>query len=100
LRHSARNFVDAEIAPVPRGRIGGARILLLKPAIFMNDSGQSVGEAMRYFKKGIEDVTIFHDELDLAPFKVKVRTGGGTAGYDGLRSDEANVGFLTRLSTL
>jgi PTH1 family peptidyl-tRNA hydrolase len=79
-----------------QGRIGTDRILLLKPATFMNDSGQSVGEAMRYFKKGIEDVTIFHDELDLAPFKVKVKVGGGTAGHNGLRSTEAHIGNAFR----
>jgi PTH1 family peptidyl-tRNA hydrolase len=75
-----------------QGRIGGNRILLLKPATFMNDSGRSVGEAMRYFKGEVGDVTVFHDELDLAPFKVKVKIGGGTAGHNGLRSTEAHIG--------
>jgi PTH1 family peptidyl-tRNA hydrolase len=75
-----------------QGRIAGQRILILKPATFMNDSGRSVGEAMRYFKKDIGDVTVFHDELDLAPFKVKVKVGGGTAGHNGLRSTEAHIG--------
>jgi PTH1 family peptidyl-tRNA hydrolase len=79
-----------------QGRIGGARILLLKPATFMNDSGQSIGAAMRYFRKGIGDVTVFHDELDLAPFKVKVKVGGGTAGHNGLRSTEAHIGNAFR----
>ncbi|HWH22271.1 MAG TPA: aminoacyl-tRNA hydrolase, partial [Allosphingosinicella sp.] len=75
-----------------QGRIGGARILLLKPATFMNKSGQAVGEAMRFFKREVADVTIFHDELDLAPFKVKVKVGGGTAGHNGLRSTEQHIG--------
>ena len=75
-----------------QGRIGGTRVLLLKPGTFMNKSGQSVGEAMRFFKREIGDVTVFHDELDLAPFKVKVKTGGGTAGHNGLRSTEAHIG--------
>lgn len=75
-----------------QGRIGGTRILLLKPATFMNDSGRSVRAAMDFFKKAIADVTVFHDELDLAPFKVKVKTGGGTAGHNGLRSTEAHIG--------
>ena len=79
-----------------QGRIGGARILLLKPATFMNDSGRSVRAAMDFFKKDIEDVTVFHDELDLAPFKVKVKSGGGTAGHNGLRSTEAHVGNAFR----
>jgi PTH1 family peptidyl-tRNA hydrolase len=75
-----------------QGRIGGQRILLLKPATFMNDSGRSVRAAMDYFKKDVGDVTVFHDELDLAPFKVKVKVGGGTAGHNGLRSTEAHIG--------
>ncbi len=79
-----------------QGRIGGQRILILKPSTFMNESGQAVGEAMRFFKKGIEDVTVFHDELDLAPFKVKAKVGGGTAGHNGLRSVEAHIGNAFR----
>jgi PTH1 family peptidyl-tRNA hydrolase len=75
-----------------QGRIGGERILLLKPATFMNDSGRSVRAAMDFFKKDVGDVTVFHDELDLAPFKVKVKVGGGTAGHNGLRSTEAHIG--------
>ena len=74
------------------GRIGGEKILLLKPATFMNESGRSIGEAMRFYKLEPQDVTAFHDELDLAPFKVKVKTGGGTAGHNGLRSTEAHIG--------
>ena len=68
------------------GRIGSEKILLLKPATFMNESGRSAGEAMRFYKLGPEDLTVFHDELDLAPFKVKVKQGGGHAGHNGLRS--------------
>ena len=74
------------------GRIGGGKILLLKPATFMNESGRAVGEAMRFYKLDVGDVTAFHDELDLAPFKVKVKIGGGTAGHNGLRSTEAHIG--------
>jgi peptidyl-tRNA hydrolase, PTH1 family len=77
---------------VRQGRIGSDRILLLKPETFMNDSGGSVRAAMDFFRKDIADVTIFHDELDLAPFKVKVKAGGGTAGHNGLRSVEAHIG--------
>jgi len=75
-----------------QGRIAGTRILLLKPGTFMNKSGQAIGEAMRFFKAEVGDVTVFHDELDLAPFKVKVKTGGGTAGHNGLRSTEQHIG--------
>ncbi len=78
------------------GRIGTTRILLLKPATFMNDSGRAVRAAMDFFKKEVGDVTVFHDELDLAPFKVKVKVGGGTAGHNGLRSTEAHIGNAFR----
>jgi peptidyl-tRNA hydrolase, PTH1 family len=74
------------------GRIGAARILLLKPATFMNESGRSVAEALRFYKLGVDALTVFHDELDLAPFKVKVKVGGGTAGHNGLRSIDAHLG--------
>ena len=74
------------------GRIGGERVLLLKPATYMNDSGRAARAAMDFFKLTSADVTAFHDELDLAPFKVKVKTGGGTAGHNGLRSLDAHIG--------
>jgi peptidyl-tRNA hydrolase, PTH1 family len=74
------------------GMIRGEKILLLKPQTFMNDSGRSVGEAMRFFKLEPADVTVFYDELDLAPFKVKVKTGGGAAGHNGIRSTMAHIG--------
>ncbi len=79
-----------------QGRIGAARTLLLKPATFMNDSGRAARAALDFFKRDVGDVTVFHDELDLAPFKVKVKTGGGTAGHNGLRSTEAHVGNAFR----
>lgn len=74
------------------GRLGSEKLLLLKPATFMNRSGEAIGEAMRFYKLEPRDVTIFHDELDLAPFKVKVKQGGGTAGHNGLRSADAHIG--------
>ena len=77
---------------IAEGRIAGEKILLLKPATFMNDSGRSVGEAIRFYKLETGDVTVFYDELDLAPFKVKVRIGGGAAGHNGIRSTVAHIG--------
>ncbi len=74
------------------GRIGTAKVLLLKPATFMNESGRSVGEALRFYKLGTDALTVFHDELDLAPFKVKVKQGGGHAGHNGLRSIDQHLG--------
>ena len=77
---------------VSEGRIGRQRVLLLKPQTFMNDSGDSVQQALRFFKLETGALTAFHDELDLAPFKVKVKQGGGTAGHNGLRSIDASLG--------
>ena len=74
------------------GTLGGERVLLLKPATYMNDSGRAVGEALRFHKLAIEDVVAFHDELDLAPGKLRVKRGGGNAGHNGLRSITALVG--------
>ena len=77
---------------VQEGRIGGEKIVLLKPATYMNESGRAVGEALRFYKLDAEQLTVFHDELDLAPFKVKVRRGGGLAGHNGLRSINQHLG--------
>lgn len=77
---------------VAEGRLGTEKVLLLKPETFMNLSGQSVGEAMRFYKLEPSDVTVFHDELDLAPGKVRVKTGGGHAGHNGLRSMHQHLG--------
>lgn len=81
---------------VAEGRLGGTKVLLLKPETFMNLSGQSVGEAVRYHKIAVEDVVVFHDELDLAPGRCKVKTGGGHAGHNGLRSLHAHIGEAYR----
>jgi PTH1 family peptidyl-tRNA hydrolase len=72
--------------------LDGERVVLLKPTTYMNDSGQSVGEAQRFLKIGLDDVYVFHDEIDLAPGKLKVKTGGGNAGHNGLRSITAHIG--------
>ena len=77
---------------VQEGRIGAHKLLLLKPATYMNESGRSIGEALRFYKLGPDALTVFHDELDVLPFKVKVKRGGGTAGHNGLRSTDAHLG--------
>ena len=74
------------------GRIGSEKILLLKPATFMNESGRAIGEALRFYKLDVDALTVSHDELDIAPFRVKVKTGGGTAGHNGLRSTDQHLG--------
>lgn len=79
-------------ASLSEGRLGAEKVLLLKPETFMNLSGQSVGEALRFYKLTPADVTVFHDELDLAPGKVRVKMGGGHAGHNGLRSLHQHIG--------
>ncbi len=77
---------------VSEGRLGAEKVLLLKPGTMMNLSGQSVGEAARFYGIAAEDITVFHDEIDLAPAKCRVKRGGGHAGHNGLRSLHQHVG--------
>lgn len=77
---------------VSEGKFGSEKVILLKPMTFMNKSGQSVGEAMRFYKLESTDITVFHDELDLAPGKCRVKAGGGHAGHNGLRSIHQHIG--------
>ena len=77
---------------VQEGRIGTAKVLLLKPATFMNKSGISVSEALRFYKLEPQALTVLHDELDLDPFRIKVKQGGGHAGHNGLRSIDQHIG--------
>jgi PTH1 family peptidyl-tRNA hydrolase len=77
---------------VAEGRVGRHKVLLLKPQTYMNDSGDAVQQALRFYKLDVDALTAFHDELDLAPMKVKVKVGGGTAGHNGLRSIDACLG--------
>ncbi|HET9935812.1 MAG TPA: aminoacyl-tRNA hydrolase [Methyloceanibacter sp.] len=77
---------------VAEGRLGQEQVLLLKPQTFMNASGRAVGEAIRFYKLKPGDVVVFHDELDLAPGKMRVKTGGGLAGHNGLRSMTSHIG--------
>lgn len=72
--------------------IGGNKVVLLKPTTFMNESGRAVGDAMRFYKIALEDVLVFHDELDLPPAKLRIKKGGGNAGHNGLRSITAHCG--------
>ncbi|MCG6901050.1 MAG: aminoacyl-tRNA hydrolase [Rhodobacter sp.] len=74
------------------GQLGGDKLLLLKPETFMNLSGQSVAAAMNFYKLQPADIYVFHDELDLAPGKLRVKTGGGHAGHNGLRSIHGHIG--------
>jgi PTH1 family peptidyl-tRNA hydrolase len=77
---------------VQEARIGGDKVILLKPATFMNESGRSIRAAMDFYKLSPADITVFYDELDLAPFKLKVKRGGGAAGHNGIRSTIDHIG--------
>lgn len=74
------------------GSVGGTKVLALKPMTYMNDSGAAVQAAAAFFKLAPADITAFHDELDLAPGKVRVKRGGGAAGHNGLRSMDRQLG--------
>jgi peptidyl-tRNA hydrolase, PTH1 family len=74
------------------GPLAGERALLLLPGTYMNESGRAVADAAHFYKLGLPDIVVFHDEIDLAPGKVRVKTGGGIAGHNGLRSISAHIG--------
>ncbi len=85
----ARSRLFAEVS---EGALGETKTLLLKPLTFMNESGRAVGAAGRYYKVEPSDLVVVHDELDLAPGKLRTKTGGGAAGHNGLRSLDAHIG--------
>ena len=74
------------------GTIGREKVLLLLPGTYMNESGRAVAEAMHFYKMPLGDIVVLHDEIELPPAKVRVKTGGGIAGHNGLRSISAHVG--------
>jgi PTH1 family peptidyl-tRNA hydrolase len=78
------------LIPLPDG--GEAKAVLLKPQTYYNDSGRAVGEALKFFKLTPADVVLFHDEIDLAPGRMRMKTGGGAAGNNGVRSLTAHIG--------
>lgn len=90
--HGFRPWKGKHQGSISEGRFGSDRAVLLKPETFMNNSGQSVQAAMRFYKVEPGDVIVCHDEIDLAPGKVKCKVGGGHAGHNGLRSIHAHIG--------
>jgi len=74
------------------GTIGREKVLLLLPGTYMNESGRAVAEAMHFYKMPLGDIVVLHDEIELPPAKMRVKTGGGIAGHNGLRSISAHVG--------
>ncbi|MBN9077837.1 MAG: aminoacyl-tRNA hydrolase [Rhizobiales bacterium 65-79] len=91
-RHSFSPWSKKFQGLLAEGSLAGEKTLLLKPQTFMNLSGQSVGEAMRFYKLDPSNLIVFYDELDLAPGKVRVKTGGGSGGHNGIRSIDQHVG--------
>jgi len=93
--HAARKFPPWRArfqALIAEGAIDGTKVLLMKPQTYMNESGRAVGEAMRFYKADANDVVTIYDEIDLAPGKLRARTGGGAAGHNGIRSLAAHIG--------
>jgi PTH1 family peptidyl-tRNA hydrolase len=91
-RHSFSPWSKKFHGLIAEGRLDGEKVLLIKPQTFMNLSGQSVGEAMRFHKLTPADLIVLYDELDLAPGKVRIKTGGGAGGHNGIRSLDAHCG--------
>jgi PTH1 family peptidyl-tRNA hydrolase len=91
-RHGFGSWRQRFQGETAEGEIGGERILLLKPRTFMNLSGMSVADAQNFYKIELEDIVVFHDEIDLAAMKLRVKTGGGNAGHNGLRSITEHCG--------
>ena len=91
-RHNIGPFRRRFQGVTAEGPIGTARLLLLLPGTFMNESGRAVAEAAHFYKLGLPEIVVFHDEIDLPSGKVRVKTGGGVAGHNGLRSISAHIG--------
>ncbi len=91
-RHGAGSWRRRFHGRMAEVRLDGQRVLLFEPETYMNESGRAVAEAVRFYKIPLERVVVFHDELDLAPGKLRIKTGGGTAGHRGLESIAACLG--------
>ncbi len=91
-RHSFSPWSKKFSAEIAEGRLGGEKVVLIKPQTYMNLSGQAVGEALRFFKLGPGDLTVLYDELDLAPGKLRIKTGGGAGGHNGIKSLDSHCG--------
>ena len=91
-RHSFSGFSKKFRGEIAEGTLAGEKALIIKPTTFMNLSGDSVGEAMRFYKLSPSDIIVIHDELDLAPGKLKLKVGGGHGGHNGLKSIDAHCG--------
>jgi len=85
---AAEKKFSAEIA---EGKFGGERVLVMKPQTYMNKSGEAVGPALRFYKLGLEDLVVVHDDIELAAYRVQLKVGGGHGGNNGVKSVNAHV---------
>jgi PTH1 family peptidyl-tRNA hydrolase len=95
-RHGFSPWAKKFKAEISEGTLAGEKVMLIKPQTFMNLSGESVGEAMRFYKLGPEDIVAIYDELDLLPGKARIKTGGGHGGHNGIKSLDAHCGLNYR----
>ncbi|TPM25061.1 aminoacyl-tRNA hydrolase [Mesorhizobium sp. B2-3-5] len=95
-RHSFSPWSKKFQGLIAEGMLGGEKVILIKPQTFMNLSGQSVGEALRFYKLEPSALTVFYDEIDLAEGKLRIKTGGGAGGHNGIRSIDGHVGNTYR----
>ena len=91
-RHSFAPFRSKFQGQLCEGKIAGQKVLILKPTTYMNESGKAVQAAMAFYKLPLEDIIVFHDEMDLAAGKIRMKTGGGHAGHNGIRSIQSHIG--------
>jgi len=91
-RHSFGPWKSKHKAEISDGTINGEKVLVVKPQTYMNESGQAVGEILRFYKESINNLVVIYDELDLAPGKVRMKTGGGSGGHNGIKSIDAHCG--------
>jgi PTH1 family peptidyl-tRNA hydrolase len=91
--HARASFTAQKFAAeLAEARVGSERVYIMKPQTFMNLSGEAVGAALRFWKLGLEDLVVVHDDLELDPFRVQLKVGGGHGGHNGLKSVNAHVG--------
>ncbi len=91
-RHAFGPWKSKHKADISNGTLDGEKALVVKPQTFMNESGQAIGEILRFYKEDLSNLIVIYDELDLAPGKLRIKTGGGAGGHNGIRSIDAHCG--------
>jgi len=91
-RHAFGPWKNRHKAEISEGKLDGEKVLVVKPTTFMNDSGQAVGEILRFYKEDLSNLIVIYDELDLPAGKLRIKTGGGSGGHNGIKSIDAHCG--------